>query len=198
MKLNSKNIIIAGLVVIGLVLLLFLVLLMSVTSSVLVALLVGIIVYFIMQYFSSKDSSNDSSSEKNEPKSETELSTESLLSINIQLRKCIMPVKVRDTFEQIIDQLLDLLPKINAAGPDGELAWVINRMATEYLPEKSIKPYIALDEAARNDEATIASVEEALAGMKAELAEVEDILAARKTSEFNSKAKFMKQRFNID
>lgn len=198
MKLNSKNLLIAGLVVIGLVLILFLVLLMSVTSSVFIALLVGLIVYFLAQFISSKDSSSDTSSENDKPKSETEQSTESLLSINIQLRKCIMPEKVRDTFEQVIDQLLDILPKINKEGPDGELAWVINRMATEYLPEKSIKPYIALDEAARNDEMTIAAVEEALAGMKAELAEVEDILAARKTSEFNSKAKFMKQRFNID
>jgi hypothetical protein len=198
MKLNSKNLLIAGLIAIGLVLILSFVLLMGVTGSVLISLLVGIVSYLLAEFFSKDKSSNDDASGASTPRSEAELGTESLLSINILLRKCIMPVHVRDTFEQTIDQLLDILPKINLAGPDGELAWVINRMATEYLPEKSIKPYIALEEAARNDAATIAAVEEGLAGMKAELEEVESILAARKTSEFNSKAKFMKQRFNIN
>lgn len=197
MKLNSKNLLIAGLIVLGLVLILSYFLYMSASLSFIIAFLAGIAFYLLAGYFSSKKSSSNDSSSVETPKSETELGIESLLSINIQLRKCIMPVEVRDTFEQIIDQLLELLPKINQAGPDGELAWVINRMATEYLPEKSIKPYIALDEAARNDESTIAAVEEALSGMRSELAEVESMLAARKTGEFNSKAKFMKQRFNI-
>ncbi|MCK5337045.1 MAG: hypothetical protein KAQ67_12830 [Gammaproteobacteria bacterium] len=197
MKLNSKNLLIAGLIVLGLALILSYFLYMSASLSFIIAFLAAIAFYLLAGYYSSKKSSSNDSSSVETPKSETELGIESLLSINIQLRKCIMPVEVRDTFEQIIDQLLELLPKINQAGPDGELAWVINRMATEYLQEKSIKPYIALDEAARNDESTIAAVEEALSGMRSELAEVESMLAARKTGEFNSKAKFMKQRFNI-
>lgn len=197
MKLNSKNLLLAGLIALGLLILLFFMLSMSLTSSVFIAFLLGLAFYFLAQFFTDKDSSSDKDSIAAETKSEAEIGIESLLSINIQLRKCIMPLHVRDTFEKIIDQLLDLLPKINSAGPDGELAWVINRMATEYLPEKSIKPYIALDEEARNDEATINSVEESLAGMQAELAEVESILAARNTNEFNAKAKFMKQRFKM-
>lgn len=197
MKLNSKNLLLAGLIALGLLILLFFMLSMGLTSSVFIAFLLGLAFYFLAQFFTDKDSSNDTDSTIAETKSEAEIGIESLLSINIQLRKCIMPIQVRDTFEKIIDQLLDLLPKINSAGPDGELAWVINRMATEYLPEKSIKPYIALDEEARNNEATIISVEESLAGMQAELTEVESILAARNSNEFNAKAKFMKQRFKM-
>lgn len=196
MKFNSKTLLIAALIVIGLALLLSL--LMGMTSSLIISFLIGVAFYIISEYNSSKGEGDDTSSTEELPQSEADLGIESLLSINILLRKCIMPVAVRDEFERIIDQLIKLLPKVNLAGPDGELAWVINRMATEYLPEKSIKPYISLDEASRNDDATIKAVEEGLAGMKSELAEVESLLAARKTSEFNSKAKFMKQRFNID
>ena len=193
MKFNSKTLLIAALIIIGLALALSF--MMGMSSSLIIAILVGIAFYIISEYNSGK--SDEKSTDEELPKSESDIGIESLLSINILLRKCIMPAKVRDEFERIIDQLIDLLPKVNLAGPDGELAWVINRMATEYLPEKSIKPYIALDEAGRHDEATITAVEEGLAGMKSELAEVEELLAARSTNEFNSKAKFMKQRFKM-
>ena len=196
MKFNSKTLLVAALIAIVLAILLSLV--MGVPSSLIISFLIAVAFYILSEYNASKKADGGSDKDEQLPQSESDKSIESLLSINILLRKCIMPEKIRDEFEQIIDQLIALLPAVNLSGPDGELAWVINRMATEYLPEKSIKPYIALDEAARNDETTIASVEESLAGMKAELAEVESLLAARKTSEFNSKAKFMKQRFNID
>lgn len=196
MKFNDKNLLIAVLIAIGMVLILSLIL--GLIPSLIISILIAVVFYLLAGYLTSKsDSSDKDHSAEATPKSETELGVESLLTINIQLRKCIMPAEVRNAFEEIIDQLLDLLPKVNLAGPDGELAWVINRMATEYLPEKSIKPYIALAEDARNDEATITAVEEGLSGMKSELAEVESMLASRQTSEFNSKAKFLKQRFKI-
>jgi len=190
MKFNSKNLFISGLILIGLGLLLSLFL--SLAFSLVIAVIVAVAFYLL---FTGSDGSGDGADEE-EP-DETEVGIESLLMLNIELRKCIMPEAVRDQFEQIIDQLLALLPKINQAGPDGELAWVINRMATEYLPEKSVRPYIKLDESARHEEATVTSVEEGLAGMKAELNEVETILASRQSSEFNAKAKFLKQRFKL-
>lgn len=196
MKTNDKNLLIA--VLIAIVMALVLSLSLGFLPGLIIAVIIAVLFYLLAGYLSSKHATSDKDqSAAAVPKTAAELGTESLLMINIQLRKCIMPAEVRNAFEEIIDQLLDLLPKVNLAGPDGELAWVINRMASEYLPEKSIKPYIALAEEARNDEATIIAVEEGLSGMKSELAEVKSMLAARQTSEFNSKAKFLKQRFKI-
>jgi len=193
MKLNSKNLFISVLILIALAVLLSLFL--SLSISLVIAVVIAVVFYLL---FTGSDGGGDSDDtvDAKEP-DETEVGIESLLMLNIELRKCIMPESVRDQFEQIIDQLLALLPEINQTGAEGELAWVINRMATEYLPEKSVRPYIKLDDSARHDAATITSVEEGLAGMKAELTEVETILASRQNSEFNAKAKFLKQRFKL-
>jgi len=190
MKFNSKNLFISALILIGLTLLLSLFL--SLSISLVIALIIAIAFYLLMTGNDDSDDGDD-----DEEPDETEIGIESLLMLNIELRKCIMPEAIRDQFEQIIDQLIALLPKINQTGSEGELAWVINRMATEYLPEKSVRPYIKLEETDRHDEATITSVEEGLAGMQAELNEVETILASRQSSEFNAKAKFLKQRFKL-
>jgi len=158
----------------------------------------GLIAYFILNQNTDKEKDSKTSPEnKVEPKNDSELGIESLLNINITLRKSIMPVNLRDSFEEIIDQLIELLPKVNDASPDGELAWVINRMATEYLPEKSIKPYLSLSEDEKHDQTTIDNVIESLSGMKSELDDVNDILKQRKTNEFNTKAKFLKRRFDV-
>ncbi|MFW2372572.1 MAG: hypothetical protein ACN4GM_05570 [Gammaproteobacteria bacterium] len=184
--------------IIGLVTVVVFILLLFVSGlviSTIVALAVGIAVYFILK--KQMDKNDKPSVAEEEPLNAEDVGISALLHTNIELRKTIIPTSIRDAFEQVIDQLIDLLPKVNAASPDGELAWVINRMATEYLPEKSVKPYLALDEQARHDENTMTTVEEGLAGMKAELSDVEDILASRQTNEFNTKAKFLKRRFNV-
>ena len=192
MKFNSKNLLIAGLILIGVAILLSMFLGLGI--SLLIAIIIAVAYYLL---FAGSDGNDDDSDEDEKEPDAAEVGIESLLMLNIELRKCIMPVEVRDQFEQVIDQLIALLPDINKTGPDGELAWVINRMATEYLPEKSVRPYIQLSETLRHEQETINSVEEGLAGMKAELAEVEAILASRQNSEFNAKAKFLKQRFKL-
>lgn len=148
-------------------------------------------------YFFVKKPGADEEDEAETPPSSNELAVEALLSVNLELRKTIVPAEMREAFESIIDQLLKILTEATELDADSELGWVINRMATEYLPEKSIRPYLMLDESMRHDQGTIASVLEGLAGMKKELADVEDILSSRKTNEFNAKAKFLKHRFDI-
>ena len=184
--------------IIGLVTVVAFILLYFVTGLVLstiIAVAAGFVVYFILK--KQMVERDESSMAEEEAFSAEDVGINALLNINIELRKTIIPASIRDAFEQVIDQLIDLLPKVNAASPDSELAWVINRMATEYLPEKSVKPYLALDEQARHDESTMSTVLEGLAGMKAELSDVESILASRQTNEFNNKAKFLKRRFNV-
>ena len=169
--------------------------LVTVVAFILLYFVTGLVLSTILK--KQMDERDKSSMAEEEALSAEDVGINALLNINIELRKTIIPASIRDAFEQVIDQLIDLLPKVNAASPDSELAWVINRMATEYLPEKSVKPYLALDEQARHDESTMSTVLEGLAGMKAELSDVESILASRQTNEFNNKAKFLKRRFNV-
>lgn len=191
-----KHYIILGAIGIGVFLLSSL--FISLVLSLLPAIIVTVILYFIFRASSQASKGANTEDDEAPEMSDERKGIEALLAINLQLRKTIVPSIVRDSFEQVIDQLLDVLPEVNQASPDGELAWVINRMSTEYLPEKSIKPYLALDEERRHDQTTMAEVEKALSGMKAELDEVQQILAQRKTSEFSNKAKFLKQRFGVE
>ena len=160
----------------------------------LVGLIVASVVYMVLNYFNQTEEPSEIIAE---PASPSDTGIESLLNINIALRKEIIPEEIRTLYESIIDQLIDVLPKVNSEVSGGELAWVINRMATEYLPEKSIRPYLSMDDAQRHAEDTITSVKESIAGMQSELSEVQDILSSHKTDEFNNKAKFLKTRFKM-
>ncbi len=144
-----------------------------------------------------KNSSSDRTSNHSQANdlSDEEKSLNALLDINLQLRKTIIAKMLREQFEALIDQLIGLLPKINQTDSASELAWVINRMATEYLPKKSIKPYLLLTEIERLDETVISSVEKGIHAMRDELIEVEQLIATRNTNEFKNKAHFLEQRF---
>ncbi len=183
-----------GIIIVGITLLLSF--FISLLMSGLVGIVSGLVVYFILKQ-GKDDATQSTPSNEPAPKNDSEQGIELLLVANITLRKAVIPEKIRDVYEEIIDQLIALLPRVNESSPDGELAWVINRMATEYLPQKSIKPYLALSEGERQDKDVIEKVIESLSGMKSELEDVKDILSQRKTNEFNTKAKFLKQRFNI-
>ncbi|MDH5392597.1 MAG: hypothetical protein OEY11_05365 [Gammaproteobacteria bacterium] len=189
---NSSTALYAVVISIAILLTVLLSFFVSFPVSLVMAFIVAIAFYFIM-----KKSEAEHEDEAETPLSANDLAVESLLAVNLDLRKTIIAAEIRASFEAIIDQLLEILPVVAELDPDSELAWVINRMATEYLPEKSIRPYLALDEGSRHDEKTISSVRQGLAGMKKELDDVEEILASRKSNEFNAKAKFLKHRFDI-
>ncbi len=160
----------------------------------LVGLVVAGVVYMVLNSVNEKDAPPEITEE---PISLSETSIESLLAINIALRKETIPEEVRALYESIIDQLIEVLPTVNSEVSGGELAWVINRMATEYLPEKSIKPYLAMDASQRHAADTILSVKDSIAGMQSELSDVQNMLSSHKTDEFNNKAKFLKARFKM-
>lgn len=164
-------------------------------TGLIIGLVVAIVVYMVLNHFNKTE--EKSIDDDIEPENPADMGIQSLLNINIALRKEIIPEEIRNLYESVIDQLIDILPKVNTESSGGELAWVINRMATEYLPEKSIRPYLALDETSRNSEDTITAVKESIAGMQSELNEVQEILSAHKTNEFNNKAKFLKNRFKM-
>ncbi len=127
----------------------------------------------------------------------TDQAQEQLLDCNLRLRKMGAQGVVLEKYEQLIDRLLGIIPDVNLQYPDGELTWVINRIAVEYLPEKSVTPYLALEIEQRESEDTIRSVTEGIEAMIKEVDEVIELLATRKSSDFDSRAKFLKQRFNF-
>lgn len=177
-----------------------LIILLSFVANLIISIIVGVVAGAIVHFMVNKDkdqTETTAATAETKDVDAADAAIESLLDSNLALRKTIVPQGLRQAFEDTIDKLIALLPEVNAKSKDSELTWVINRIATEYLPEKSLKPYLALDDASRNDEETIASVIDGLNSMESELLEVESMLSDRKMNEFNAKAKFLKQRFNI-
>ena len=164
------------------------------TIGLLVGLVVAGVVYMVLNSVNQTGTPPEITVE---PVNLSDTSIESLLAINIVLRKEMIPEEIRALYESIIDQLIEVLPTVNSDVSGGELAWVINRMATEYLPEKSIKPYLAMDDAQRHAADTMVSVKDSIAGMQSELSDVQNMLSSHKTDEFNNKAKFLKARFKM-
>lgn len=160
----------------------------------------GIILYALMSKNKTDKNTTPASEAKTaKPNNEDTLETslESLVKANLTLRKSIVLPKVRDAFEGLIDALVDILPKVHEAIPDGELYWVVNRIATEYLPNKSINPYLALTTAEQQSEEHVAKVIDGVKAMMAELSEVSQLLTTKNLNEFNIKAKFLQHRFNV-
>jgi hypothetical protein len=79
--------------------------------GVLVGLIVAGVVYMVLNYFNQTE---EMSQVIAEPVSLSDSSIESLLNINIALRKEIIPEEIRSLYESIIDQLIDVLPKVNS------------------------------------------------------------------------------------
>ena len=170
-------------------------------AAVVGGVIAGAILYVIMSKTNKSDESTEQStgSETVKPKSEDNLdiSLESLVKTNLMLRKNILLPKVRDEYESVIDALVDILPKVNEAIPDGELYWVVNRIATEYLPNKSVAPYLALTPEEQQSEDNVTKVMDSIKAIMAELSEISQLLSTKNSNEFSIKAKFIQHRFNI-
>ncbi|MFT6046573.1 MAG: hypothetical protein ACI9WC_002280 [Arenicella sp.] len=161
---------------------------------------VGAILYAVMSKNKTDGKTGPAKdSEASKPTNENTLETslESLVKANLTLRKNIVLPKVRDAFESVIDTLLDVLPKVHDAIPDGELYWVVNRIATEYLPNKSINPYLGLTSEDQQLDENVTKVMDSVKSIMAELSEVSQLLTTKNLNEFNIKAKFLQHRFNV-
>jgi hypothetical protein len=114
-----------------------------------------------------------------------------LIGLNITVRIKNVPVQAQESIEKTIDALRELLPLILQNHDNTEMAWVMKRMCSHYLP-KLINPFVALS----NREAQMQTFLESLSGIDKELEEVALLLNSAQTSEFESKARFIKHRFN--
>lgn len=124
---------------------------------------------------------------------------EDLLALNLLLRKSSIASELIEISEAVIDQLLTLLPRIEAAdSPSGDLAWTVKRIASEYLPNKCIHPYLKLSAEDRSSAQAIDQFKSNITGLSQELARVTDTLSKRDSAEFSTKAKFLSQKFNTN
>ncbi|HFU74849.1 MAG TPA: hypothetical protein ENK66_01245 [Arcobacter sp.] len=117
---------------------------------------------------------------------------DSLLKLNIDIRKKIFNIEIIKTTESIIDELKEILPILNKDYKTSELTWVSNKMATNYL-QKLLYPYMSLKE--NEQEEKRESLLESLTQIEIELQETIQIVKQNEISRFDTKAKFIKNRF---
>tara|TARA_R110002072_G_scaffold163353_2_gene315823 strand:+ start:1083 stop:1601 length:519 start_codon:yes stop_codon:yes gene_type:complete len=169
----------------------------SITAGLIGGLIACLVSYLYLSKLEPAKSKDSNKTKTEEPVNEIENSMQSLVLLNIEIRKTIIPKNIQKALETTIDDLVNILPLVNDAAPGGELYWVVNRMATEYLPEKSIRPYLSLNQEQRSSEEVITTLLDGLKGIQSELKDIGELLISKNTNEFNTKAKFLKHRFNV-
>ncbi|MEJ6591916.1 MAG: hypothetical protein QNL99_08050 [SAR86 cluster bacterium] len=122
---------------------------------------------------------------------------EDLLSLNLDMRKSMMAASLVEITEELIDLIVDLLPLVREqASASGELTWTVNRIASEYLPNKCVYPFIKLDKNSQSDAGIVASYTDSIGALKDELVAVKAMVVSRDVQQFSAKAKFLKNRFD--
>lgn len=165
------------------------------TILVVLAIIVALgAVYFFVAKQSTEDASSPSDSKPDET---SPLS--SLPNLNLDIRKVPLPLDLIELVESIIDELITLVPlAAQSDSASGELAWTVNRIATEYLPNKCVYPYLALNNNRRSSDAENEGFRKNLEALKNELDGVSEVLLKKDQSNFAAKAKFLQTRFNTD
>ena len=163
-------------------------------AGVILSAVAGLVAYYIFKKTSSKpETPNDNKEE--EPTLETVL--DSLAELNLTIRLELIQGRALSSIETTIDGLISLLPKAEQALENGELKWVVYRIATDYLPNKAVKPYIGLNKSQRESESTINNLVNGQLAMQEEIKDIEDLISQKSHAEFQAKAKFLQHRFNI-
>ncbi len=159
-----------------------------------------IVLGLVIAFFLSKSKSTDKSPSRNDdikPQSKNEEPQIDLVKLNLRIRKAALDKGVTESAENVIDQLIELIPAINQSEMAGtDLKWTVNQIATEYLPNKCIGPYLNLSPELRAQPEKISTVLENLNALSKELLDVDKLLTSRDENEFKKKATFLKHRFN--
>lgn len=115
-----------------------------------------------------------------------------LLVLNINIRKKIIDLNLIKEIEIILDKLRYILPILNEKYQVNELTWVTNKMASSYL-QKILNPYMLFQlEEQKNKKNELL---ESLGCIEKELDEIIELVKQNETSQFDIKAKFIKNRF---
>lgn len=163
----------------------------------LMAIIIALIAIGIAFYWFTNSAKKDDLPSVSKPVEKDHL--QELLVLNLTLRKSPISADLIEATEAVIDQLVELLPKIDEIdSPSGDLAWTVKRIASEYLPNKCIHPYLKLSPQDRLSPQVLDQFKKNIAGLSQELESVSDTLSRRDSAEFSAKAKFLSQKFNAD
>lgn len=168
-----------------------------------VILAITIAAWFILNKASNKSTSTSTDKQNVETtdpkKARTDLAVETLLKLNLDIRVSGIAEKTMIACEDIIDSLINQLPRIEEQDTlDGELSWTVRRIASEYLPNKCVYPYIRLSPEQRETEENTASIHQSLSKLKTEITNIDELIAKKDVQSFKAKAEFLKQRFMTD
>lgn len=143
---------------------------------------------------SEKLSDENSTSKSAEKNGDQEVSNilQGLINLTRYVRESALPSEIVLVFEQVVTDLFDLIPRLNADGIGGELPWVVNRMGSHYLP-KVTNSFIGLSPEARL--AGQAEMLESLGVLNRELEKVQRILNGHAEGNFDDSVKFLQVRF---
>lgn len=122
---------------------------------------------------------------------------QNLLELNLIIRKAAIGPVLTERCEAIIDQLVAIFPRIEKhVCASGEFAWTVNRIASEYLPNKCVLPFINLKDNAR--EGAAGEFINNLQTLEQELVDIEALLSKNDQKEFDNKSLFLKAKFNAE
>jgi hypothetical protein len=159
--------------------------------TVIVIAIIAVAAYALIKHFS-KEKPKDAEQSVTKPSP-----TQDLLALNLVIRKAAIGSTLTVRCEAIIDRLIALFPRIeNHVCASGEFAWTINRIASEYLPNKCVMPFINLKDEARDN-----ASEEFINNLKTleqELLDIEALLSKNDQKEFDNKSLFLKAKFNAE
>ena len=153
----------------------------------LLLLIIVLAIVFFLFFFLRKQNKIKSS-----PTQKENTPIDELLFLNINIRKKIFNKELIDSIEKIIDKLRDVLPLLNDKYKASELTWVANKMATDYL-QKVLNPYMEFSFQTQKEkqEDLLLSLQQ----IEKELDDTIELVKKNETSQFDTKAKFIKNRF---
>jgi hypothetical protein len=159
--------------------------------TIIVIAIIAVAAYSLIKFYS-KEKTKDT-----EPSVEKPSPTQDLLALNLVIRKAAIGSILTVRCEGIIDRLIALFPRIeDHVCASGEFAWTINRIASEYLPNKCVMPYIKLEASTR--EASSDEFINNLQTLEQELLDIEALLSKNDQKEFDNKSLFLKAKFNAE
>jgi len=164
---------------------------MDVLTTLIVIAIVAIAAFFIAKpYFKEKSETTNSDIVPPSPE-------QNLLELNLLIRKAAIGSALTLKCETIIDQLIAIFPRVEKHEcASGEFAWTVKRIATEYLPNKCVLPFIGLKDDAR-DGASEEFINN-LQILEQELVDIDTLLSKNDKKEFENKSLFLKAKFNAE
>ncbi|PID43078.1 MAG: hypothetical protein CSB48_07210 [Proteobacteria bacterium] len=162
-----------------------------------IGLLIGVVAAVVSYYLFYKKGNTAPAAADVETAQTLDSVLNDIAELNLKLRLSCPVEAARNAVEETIDALIALLPRVDRELEDGELKWVVYRIATDYLPNRAVSPYLALGRESQSDENVVADLVSGQQAMCNELKEVGDLLSQKKSNEFQAKATFIKHRFTI-